>query len=50
MSKKVFDFNKQWKYKILVPKQMLQRLPIALASVKAVNTSENLPHTWLKWN
>ena len=28
--------------KILTPKQMLQRLPIALAQVKAVNTSENL--------
>ena len=28
--------------KILTPKQMLQRLPIALAEVKAVNTSENL--------
>ena len=28
--------------KILTPKQMLQRLPIALAHVKAGNTSENL--------
>ena len=28
--------------KILTPKQMLQRLPIALALVKACNTSENL--------
>ena len=28
--------------KILSPKQMLQRLPIALAQVKAANTSENL--------
>ena len=28
--------------KILTPKQMLQRLPIALAQVKAVNTSENM--------
>ena len=28
--------------KILTPKQMLQRLPIALAQVKAGNTSENL--------
>ena len=27
---------------ILTPKQMLQRLPIALAQVKASNTSENL--------
>ena len=28
--------------KILSPKQMLQRFPIALAQVKAVNSSENL--------
>ena len=28
--------------KILTPKQMLQRLPIALVQVKAGNTSENL--------
>ena len=28
--------------KISTPKQMLQRLPIALAQVKAGNTSENL--------
>ena len=28
--------------KILSPKQMLQRLPITLAQVKAGNTSENL--------
>ena len=28
--------------KILTPKQMLQRLPIALAEVKAGYTSENL--------
>ena len=28
--------------KILTPKQMLQRLPIALARAKAGNTSENL--------
>ena len=28
--------------KIVTPKQMLQRLPIALAQVKAVNTTENL--------
>ena len=27
---------------LLTPKQMLQRLPIALAQVKAGNTSENL--------
>ena len=28
--------------KILIPKKMLQRLPIALAQVEAGNTSENL--------
>ena len=30
------------KLKILTPKQMLERLPIALAQVKAGNNSENL--------
>ena len=30
-----------WGLKVLTPKQMLQRLPIALAQVKANNTSEN---------
>ena len=30
------------KLKILTPKQMLQRLPIALAEIKAGNNSENL--------
>ena len=30
------------KLKILTPKQMLQRIPIALAQVKAGNNSENL--------
>ena len=34
--------GKDWK--ILIPKQMFQRLPIALAQVKAVNTNENLPN------
>ena len=28
--------------KVLTPKQMFQRLPIALAEVKAVNNSESL--------
>ena len=36
------DLAKQ--LKILTLKQMLQRLPIALAQVKADNTSENLPN------
>ena len=42
---KILDFNKQQKYrgiKTLTPKQLFQRLPIALAQVKAGNTSENL--------
>ena len=42
---KTLDFNKQQKgkgLKILTPKQMLQRLPIALAQVKADNNSESL--------
>ena len=30
--------------KILSPKEMQQRLPIALAQVKAGNTTENLPN------
>ena len=40
---KILDFNKQQKgkgIKILTPKQMLQRLPIALAQVKPGNASE----------
>ena len=36
------DLAKQ--LKILTLKQMLQRLPIALAQVKADNTFENLPN------
>ena len=38
-SDKVSD---NYNLKILTPKQMLQRLPIAHAQVKTVNTSENL--------
>ena len=34
--------GKGTRLKILTPKQMLQRLPIALAQVKAGNNSENL--------
>ena len=37
--RKFFDRKR---IKILTPKQMLQRLPIALAQVKAGNISENL--------
>ena len=42
---KIFDFNKQQKVKgikILTPKQILERLPIAVAQIKAGNISENL--------
>ena len=42
---KILDFNQRQKgkgIKILTPKQMLQRLPIALAQVKVGNTSESL--------
>ena len=42
---KIHDFNKQQKcrgLKILTSKRMLQRLPIALAQIKATNISENL--------
>ena len=37
-----YDVKKGTGLKILTPKQMLQRLPIALAQVKAGNNSENL--------
>ena len=36
------DETKRTGLKILTPKQMLQRLPIALAQVKAGNNSESL--------
>ena len=42
---RVLNFNKQQKdqgIKLLTPKQMLQRLPIALTQVKAGNTFEHL--------
>ena len=42
---KLLDFHKHQKgkgVKILTTKQMLQRLPIVLAQVKTVNTSENV--------
>ena len=37
-------FSDNFNLKILTSKQMLQRLPIALAQVTAYNTSENLLH------
>ena len=43
--KKPLNFNEQQKgkeIKMLTPKQLLQRLPIAIAQVKAGNTSKNL--------
>ena len=42
---KIIDFIEKKKgkeFKILTPKQMLQRLPMTIAQVKAANTSENL--------
>ena len=42
---KIIGFNKKQKdkgLKISTPKQMLQRLPIALAQIKAGNISENI--------
>ena len=36
--------------KTLIPKQMFQRLPIALAQVKAGNTSENLLNDIIRRN
>ena len=51
--KKIIQFNKKQKgegrtsdltkrIKTLIPKELLQRLPLALAQAKAVNTSEHL--------
>ena len=42
VNKAAYDAKHGRGLKILTPKQMLQRLPIALAQVKAGNTSENL--------
>ena len=42
MSKAKTKATKETGLKILTPKQMLQRLPIALAQVKAGNNSESL--------
>ena len=39
---KPFTNQNKMKLKILTPKQMLQRIPIALAQVKAGNNSESL--------
>ena len=42
MSKNIYESKKRTGLKILTPKQMLQRLPIALAQIKARNNSESL--------
>ena len=42
MSEAKYRATKGKRLKILTPKQMLQKLPIALAQVKAGNDSENL--------
>ena len=45
LDEKIYNFSKHQKskgLKILTPKQMLQRLIIAYAQVKADNTSENI--------
>ena len=42
---KTLDFNKQQKgkgIKILTPKEMLQRISVALVQIKAANTSQSL--------
>ena len=43
MSKNIYDSKqKRTGLKILTPKQMLQRLPISLAQIKAGNNSQSL--------
>ena len=43
MSKNIYDSKQERTgIKILTPKQMLQRLPISLAQIKAGNNSQNL--------
>ena len=39
MSKNIYKSKQRTELKILTPKQMLQRLPIALAQIKAGNNS-----------
>ena len=41
MSKNIYESKQAAGLKILTPKQMLQRLPIALAQIKAGNNSES---------
>ena len=42
MSRNIYDSKQGTGLKILTPKQMLQRLPIALAQIKAGNNSQSL--------
>ena len=43
MSKNIYDSKEQGTgLKILIPKQVLQRLPISLTQIKAGNNSQNL--------
>ena len=42
MSRNIYDSKQGTGLKILTPKQMLQRLPIALAQIKAGNNSKSL--------
>ena len=42
MCRNIYDLKKETGLKILTPKQMLQRLPIALAQIKADNNSKSL--------
>ena len=44
VSKAKYEAKHGKRLKTLTPKQMLQRLPIGLAQVKAFNTSENILH------
>ena len=44
MPRNIYDSKKGTGLKILIPKQILQRLPIALAQIKAGNNSESLLH------
>ena len=42
MSKNIYESKQGSGLKVLAPKQMLQRLPIALAQIKVGNNSESL--------
>ena len=42
MSRNVYELKQGTGFKILAPKKMLQRLPIALAQIKVANNSEIL--------